>query len=1215
MYNAEKSKGGGTTLQIKDIKKVYKTGPLVQRALDGVSLSLRDNEFVAILGPSGSGKTTLLNVIGGLDRCDGGELVINGVSTKKYSARDWDSYRNHTVGFVFQSYNLIPHQSVLANVELALTISGVGRSERRRRAREALVKVGLAEHLHKKPAQLSGGQMQRVAIARALVNDPDVLLADEPTGALDSETSVQVMELLKEVARDRLVVMVTHNPELADQYATRIVRLKDGQITDDTDPYDPETETPAVHRNLGRAFMSPLTALSLSFHNLWTKKVRTLLVAFAGSIGIIGIAMILSMSNGVDRYIQSVEEDTLKSYPLQITDSSFNLAAFLPQNRQNDGEDAEEPQAEPAEVREWKTVTNLFSRVSVNDLTALRAYLESGQSDIYDHVQAITYEYNVTPRIYSLDGEIVRQVNPDASFTALGVSSGEGLNSMLSQFSSTDSFHPMPSDPILYEEQYEVAAGRWPAAWNECVVVLSRGGWVPDLTLYALGLKDPAELEEMVRAFAQGEPVPEGSPALELDYEDLLGISFKVLPASDLYAYDADYQVWADRSADEAWLRRTLESAADLMVVGVVLPTEDLSNPTLSTGVAYPAALTDHLRALSAGSAVTQSQLADRDIDVFTGLPFGETGQDRDMDLSTLFSVDEAAISQAFQFDLGEEGDFDLSGFDLSGMDFSGLDLTGSIDPNAFSAAMPSLSQKDIADLMQGVKLQLSAEDLRDLFEKILSGWLEQAKQDPATDPTRLAGALAEYLGSDDARQTLEDGIRAALEENGAAAVSAEELEAMLTAVLAGYPDYAAARAAEEQGPGEEGEPGGEEEPGEGDEPGGEPLPLAYLSDYLQTEEAQAALEAAAGELRERAEAFTLSPEQVGALTRQVYENYETWADENGQPGIESVTGSFTDYLASDEAGALLGETVARALDTSGLEKRAAALFSRYVSSVGSAIGTALETAMGGLTEQLTAAVAENLSGLTEQFAANLQDAFTLDPEALAEAFSMNMDAAELRDLMTALLSKQSSSYAGNLRKLGYALDEDPASITIYPKDFDGKSRVKEILADYNARMEKEDPDKVITYTDVVDTLMSSVTDIVDAISAVLIAFVAVSLVVSSVMIGVITYISVLERRKEIGVLRAIGASKRNVSQVFNAETFIIGLLAGLLGVGISYLLLIPANKIIASVAGNVSIRAYLPVVAAAVLVALSVVLTLLGGLIPSKKAARQDPVAALRSE
>ena len=1173
-------------LQIKEIKKVYKTGSLVQRALDGVSLSLRDNEFVAILGPSGSGKTTLLNVIGGLDRYDEGELIINGVSTRKYSARDWDSYRNHTVGFVFQSYNLIPHQTILSNVELALTISGVSRSERRRRAREALAKVGLADHIHKKPAQLSGGQMQRVAIARALVNDPDILLADEPTGALDSETSVQVMELLKEVAKDCLVVMVTHNPELADEYATRIVRLKDGRITDDSDPYDPTTDSPAVHRNLGRASMSPLTALSLSFNNLWTKKVRTLLVAFAGSIGIIGIAMILSMSSGVDRYIQSVEEDTLKSYPLQITDSSFNLAAFMPQNR------SEEEVSGPAEVREWKTVTNLFSRVSVNDLTALRAFLESGQTDVYDHVQAITYDYNLTPRIYRLDSGQVRQVNPDTSFAAMGFSSAEGMSSMLSQFSSTDSFHPMPASSSLYEDQYEVVAGHWPEAWNECVVVLTQRGRIADLTLYALGIKDSAELDEMVRRFAQGEPVNMDSPELTLRYEDLLGISFKVLPASSLYTYDPDYKVWADRSADESWLRATLLQADDLTVTGVVMPREDMSNPTLSYGIAYPAEMTNHLRDLSAASEVTRSQLADQSLDVFTGLPFGETTQDREVDLSALFSVDEEAISKAFQFDLGEGGDFDLSGFDLSQLDLSGLDLSGAVDPNSFALAMPSLTQKDISDLMRGVKLQLSAEDLRDLFEKLLEGWLAEAEQDPATDPNRLAGALWEYLRSDAARELVDAGIRSALSDNGAAAVTPEELETMLTAVLAGYPGYAAER-----------------------DPEGENLPLAFLSDYLQTGEAQAALQAAADTLRQRAEAFTLSPDQIRDLTQTVFEGYEAYAGETGQPGFRALGDSFTNYLASDAAGEMLTEAVTKALDTSGLEKRAASLFSRYAASMGSAIGNAMDSAMAGLTDQLTRTVADNLSGLTEQFAANLQDAFQIDPEALAEAFSMNMDPAELRDLMTALMSKQSNTYAGNLRKLGYAADENPASITIYPKDFAGKARVKEILEDYNKRMEREDPDKVITYTDIVDTLMSSVTDIVDAISAVLIAFVAVSLVVSSVMIGVITYISVLERRKEIGILRAIGASKGNVSQVFNAETFIIGALAGLLGVGITYLLLIPANRLIASVAGEVQIRAYLPITAAAILVALSIGLILLGGLIPSRKAARQDPVTALRSE
>ncbi|MBO4419317.1 MAG: ABC transporter ATP-binding protein/permease [Oscillospiraceae bacterium] len=1176
-------------LQIKNVKKVYKTGALVQRALDGVSLSLRDNEFVAILGPSGSGKTTLLNVIGGLDRYDDGELIINGVSTRKYSARDWDSYRNHTVGFVFQSYNLIPHQTILANVELALTISGVSRRERTRRAKDALRKVGLSAHIHKKPAQLSGGQMQRVAIARALVNDPDILLADEPTGALDSETSVQVMELLKEVAKDRLVVMVTHNPELADQYATRVVRLKDGQITSDTYPYDPESEEPPVHRNLGKASMSVLTALTLSFNNLWTKKVRTLLVAFAGSIGIIGIAMILSMSNGVDRYIQSVEEDTLKSYPLQITDTSFDLGVLMNRNRGGDmdGEDDEE-----AEVREWKTVTSLFSRVSVNDLTSLRAYLESGETDIYDHVQAITYDYNITPRIFSVDENRVRQVNPDSTFAAMGFSSAEGMSSMLSQLTSTDSFRVMPSDPAIYEGQYDVVAGHWPEDWDECVVVLTKGGYIPDLTLYAMGLKDPAELEEMVRSFSQGEAVNSDGPPLRLRYSDLLGITFKVLPASSLYTYDAEYKVWADRSSDEDWLRNAVETAGDLTIVGVVKPGEDMSNPTLNYGIVYPASLANHLRALSADSDVTRQQLADRSVDVFTGLPFGETERERDMDLSALFSVDEEAISRAFQFELGEDGDLDLSAFDLSGLDFSGLDLSGAVDPNAFSAAMPRLSQSDISYLMSGVKLQIDAEDLRDLFTQLLSGWLEVARQDPATDPDRLAPALRDYLGSEAARQILEEGIQAALAENGAVAVSPEELELMLVSVLAGYEEYAAQQ-----------------------DPEGTALPLAFLSDYLQTEEARAALEAASGQLLDRAMDFTLSSQQIQALTEAVYEGYEAYAAENGVPGFESLGQSFGNYLSSEAASALLGDAVAKALDTSGLESRAASLISRYSASMGNAVGKAMESAMAGLTDQLTEAIASNLSGLTEQFAANLQDAFQIDPEALAEAFSMNMDAAELRDLMTALMSKQTNTYSGNLRKLGYALDENPASITIYPRDFAGKGRIKDILAEYNARMEQVDSDKVITYTDIVDTLMSSVTDIVDAISAVLIAFVAVSLVVSSVMIGVITYISVLERRKEIGILRAIGASKRNISEVFNAETFIIGAMAGLLGVGITYLMLIPANKIIASVAGEVNIRAYLPPTAAAILVTLSIVLTLLGGLIPSRKAARQDPVTALRSE
>ena len=434
----------------------------MQKALDGVSLNLRDCEFVAILGQSGSGKTTLLNIIGGLDRYDKGNLIINGVSTRKYNSRDWDSYRNHTVGFVFQSYNLISHQTVLANVELALTISGISRRQRTKKAAEALKKVGLGEHMHKKPSQLSGGQMQRVAIARALVNDPDVLLADEPTGALDSDTSLQVMDLLKEVAKDRLVVMVTHNPELAEQYATRIVNLRDGKILSDSDPFEPEkaNAAQAVHRNMGKASMSFLTALMLSFNNLWTKKARTILVAFAGSIGIIGIAMILSLSNGVDRYIHDVEEETLQSYPLQITDTSFNLSSFMPTESpapsESPSEDSTAAETENKDVREWLTVTRMFSRVSNNDLASLRYYLESGQTDVYDHVQSIEYDYNLSPLIYTLRSGTARQVNPDRSFAALGFNSSEGMSGFLSAFSSTDTFHVMPARAELYQSQYDL---------------------------------------------------------------------------------------------------------------------------------------------------------------------------------------------------------------------------------------------------------------------------------------------------------------------------------------------------------------------------------------------------------------------------------------------------------------------------------------------------------------------------------------------------------------------------------------------------------------------------------------------------------------------------------------------------------------------------------------------------------------------------------------
>ena len=502
----------------------------MQKALDDVSLNLRDNEFVAILGPSGSGKTTLLNIIGGLDRYDSGDLVINGISTRKYKDRDWDSYRNHTIGFVFQSYNLIPHQSILSNVELALTISGIDKGERIRRAREALEKVGLGEQVHKKPNQLSGGQMQRVAIARALVNDPDILLADEPTGALDSDTSVQVMDLLKEVAKDRLVVMVTHNPELAEAYATRIVRLKDGTIRSDSDPFtvDETTLEPAEHKNMGKASMSFLTALSLSFNNLKTKKARTLLTSFAGSIGIIGIALILALSTGVNAYINSIEEETLSEYPLQIQSAGFDMTSMLSSSAASAQKESE-GEKESGEVNVIQMVTDMFSSMDSNDLKSLKTYLDSKESGIGKYTNSVEYSYNVTPQIYRQEEDGVRQVHPDTSFEPMGISSANSTNSMMSTMMSTDMFYEMPENTKLYKPQYEVKAGRWPEKYNECVVVLTSGGSISDFLLYTLGLRDAEELDQMVRQFVNEETIEVPDKIRDYSYDEILDVKFKLV--------------------------------------------------------------------------------------------------------------------------------------------------------------------------------------------------------------------------------------------------------------------------------------------------------------------------------------------------------------------------------------------------------------------------------------------------------------------------------------------------------------------------------------------------------------------------------------------------------------------------------------------------------------------------------------------------------------
>lgn len=1040
-------------LQIKDVSKKYITGELEQIALGGVNLSLRDSEFVAILGPSGSGKTTLLNIIGGLDRYDSGDLIINGITTKAYKDRDWDSYRNHTIGFVFQSYNLIPHQSILANVELALTIGGISQAERRERAAKALSEVGLGDQIHKKPSQLSGGQMQRVAIARALVNDPDILLADEPTGALDTETSLQVMDLLKEVAKDRLVVMVTHNPELADKYATRIVNLRDGKIISDSDPFIVD-EGEASHKNMGKASMSFLTALSLSFNNLKTKKARTILVSFAGSIGIIGIALILSLSNGVNKYIDSIEEETLSEYPLQITRTSFDVASLMMGRNEAFQEDKDEEQK--SDVTELQIVSDMFASVERNDLASLKKYLDSEESHILDYAKAVEYSYNVVPLIYRKDGKGVRRVNPDPTFESYGA--GSESYSMMGM--SMDIFTQLPEDKNLYVTQYDVKSGRWPEKYDECVLVLSSSGHISDFTLYTLGLKDASELDEMVKAFYDGKIVDVHEKESKVfDYDDFLDIQFQIINPSDCYVYDKEYSVWTDKSEDKSFMKKLVERSEPLTIVGVVSPSEDAKAAMLNIGIGYMPSLVDHVIDMAKDSEIVRGQIDDREVDVFSGKKFSELGEDSGFNLDSLFSVDEDALGNMFSFDTS------AISFNPSILNLPAVDLSDLIDLEALVKGLPEFTEEDFNGILSAVNSAVDRDALN---------------------------SVAKSLGDGFQSYVVKNGIR------------------------------------------------------------GEDAIRAAIGTYLQTQEARGIIE-------------------------------------KGIPNVIDPD-SFSD----------------------GMDENIRAIITKYSEAVSGAISDMINEAMNRYMQEIE----KNLSGSMGQIMQSIAGAFRFDQSAMERAFQVKMTEKELQELMSSLMTTGITSYESNLRKLGYADEEDPYAIAIYPRDFENKAMIVEILDNYNEERKKADEeDKVIRYTDIVGTLMSSVTDIINAISYVLIAFVAISLVVSSIMIGVITYISVLERKKEIGILRAIGASKRNISSVFNAETFIIGFFAGLLGVIISSLILIPGNKLIHYLAETNDINAVLPIQVAVILIGLSIILTLIGGIIPSKKAAKSDPVTALRTE
>ena len=1171
-------------LQIKNISKTYKTGNLVQRALDDVSLNLRDNEFVAILGPSGSGKTTLLNIIGGLDRYDSGDLIINGISTKKYKDRDWDSYRNHTVGFVFQSYNLIPHQTVLANVELALTISGISGKERRERAIKALEEVGLGEQIHKKPNQMSGGQMQRVSLARALVNNPDILLADEPTGALDSETSIQVMDLLKEVAKDRLVVMVTHNPELAYQYATRIVKVKDGKLLEDSDPYEiPEGEAPEpVHKNMGKSSMSFLTALSLSFNNLKTKKARTILVSFAGSIGIIGIAMILSLSHGVNKYIEDMEEKTMSEYPLQITKTTTNMMSMS-----EDMMSSKKATSTDNKVREMQILTQMVSGTEYNDLKSLKTYLESGQSDIKNQTKAIEYDYGITPQIYlQEDNGDVRKVCPDQTLSSLTGSSSMMLAMMGS--SGMEQFHALPENEALYKDQYDVKAGHWPENDHECVVILTQNGQLYDMTLYSLGLKSGEELDKILEAVKEDQSVEINEEPGAYDYNDFLGITLKLVNASDYYVYDDEFSVWKDKSDNQQYVKDLVKNGEDLKVVGVVQPKEGQDFTMLTAGVGYPASLLDHVIDKAAQSDIVKDQLKDKKTNVFNGKSFDDPDDEGGLNMEDLFKIDEEAFKDAFKIDTSRMN-MDTSAF--SDMDFSGVDMSDLIDADALSGAMPSFSTKDIQDILNGVSVNLTQGTLTELFNALLKGYQDSVGDDPATDITGLTDGLKQYLTSDEAVQYLSQKLKEILQPQLEGVITEDMLKSFVGRVMEDYQDFALKQ----------------ENPDDFN---------TNFRAYLETDAVSRILSEKLAGIKDKLSGVTITDDQIKEILTDLANGYGEYAKANNLAQPDKIQAAFLKYISSDAGQKLLLQYVEKIVDTKTLQANLQNKMASVMGGFTNELTSQISSAMGKVMEQVGTNLQKSMGNAMTSLMGNMQDIFSIDPDAFAKAIQVNMSEDDLQELMTSLMTTGTVSYESNLNKMGYADEDDPQTISIYPIDFDSKQVVDQIIEDYNDDMKNSgQDDKVISYTDMVGMMMSSVTSIVNMISYVLIAFVAISLVVSSIMIGVITYISVLERRKEIGILRAIGASKGNVGAVFNAETFIIGLLAGVIGIVLTLIAIFPTNYIIHTVSGNTDVNAALPIGAAFILIALSVVLTLLGGLIPANKASKSDPVTALRTE
>ncbi|MBQ3412992.1 MAG: ABC transporter ATP-binding protein/permease [Oscillospiraceae bacterium] len=1097
-------------LELRKITKDYPAGGDTVHALKGIDLQFRSNEFVSILGPSGCGKTTMLNIIGGLDSYTSGDLIINGKSTKDFRNRDWDTYRNHSIGFVFQSYNLIPHQTVLRNVELALTLSGVRGKERRQRAEKALEDVGLGDQFKKRPSEMSGGQMQRVAIARALVNDPDIILLDEPTGALDTETGIMVMEILKKVAADRLVIMVTHNPELAEQYSTRIVRMLDGKIIDDSMPLT-EEEVENEHRlekekaeadakkKIPR--MKLHTAFGLSLNNLFTKRGRTMLTSMAGSIGIIGIALIYAVSQGTENYIDNIQQETLSSYPLTISSETADMGTMMTAFASMRG--AMDKETMEGIIEEVNVTSSVFEGIGSNDLRSFKKHLEDNYPEVEENINTVRYTYSVSPRVYTYDvnGKLL-QVNPSNVMSSMmGGMGGYGA------YMSGGLFSEMMDDPELIRSQYDIVAGRLPERYDEVLMVLTDSSHITDFLEYTLGIKDQEELSEMVKKVMNGEStgMDVSTETRQYTHDELLSLDLRLINVPELYRYNREYGVWEDMTEDKDYMAALYESSERLKVVGIAAPMAGSSSSALNPGICYLPSLTLHIMEESAGSDIVRSQLLDREKDIISGKTFDEINKANgpSLNFDNMISVDTRALSSAFRMNVDQD-------------------------------AVRTFITDYVTDAMKNVNVEDSsaaASDMTAMMKELADG---------LTDHVIASGTkhdLSAYGGEGFAESVM-------LERDSC---------------------------------------------------------QSLVSGYLSTGEAS-------GKIASLAARYELPREVLDDVIPPLLTNALSSYISDFSVRHEDIW-SAREVL--QEQGIVLNGDTAAFAEGSREEIEESASLSAVATSVISEMSRVLSAA--GSIQEVRAALSEIPDRLMKLMAGSL----SVDSRKIASAFKFSMSEEELTRLMSAFsYSGSKRSYEGNLRDLGYSDPDEPNAIIVYLKDFDGKENFIDFIERYNDdAKEKQDEEKVIRYTDMTGVLMASVKKILDAITYVLIAFVSISLIVSSIMIGVITLISVQERTKEIGILRAIGASKGNVSSMFNAETVIIGFMSGLIGTGVTYLLCIPINAILHKLTGISTLSAVLPPWIAGILIAISTMLTLFAGIIPSASAAKKDPVVALRTE